>query len=136
MRRLREHRASNRRGAAMRDFRYQRATDLPSAVSAIAASPNGAFLGAGTNLVDHMRLGIATPDLLVDVRQLTSDQITELPDGGVRIGAAMRNSDLAADRRIRRRYPMLSQALLSGASGQLRNVATTGGEPPAAHAMC
>jgi xanthine dehydrogenase YagS FAD-binding subunit len=111
----------------MRDFRYQRATDLPSAVSAVAASPNGAFLGAGTNLVDHMRLGIATPDLLVDVRQLTSDQITELPDGGVRIGAAVRNSDLAADRRIRRRYPMLSQALLSGASGQLRNVATTGG---------
>jgi xanthine dehydrogenase YagS FAD-binding subunit len=111
----------------MRDFRYQRAPDLPSAVSAMAASPNGAFLGAGTNLVDHMRLGIATPDLLVDVRQLTSDQITELPDGGVRIGAAVRNSDLAADRRIRRRYPMLSQALLSGASGQLRNVATTGG---------
>jgi xanthine dehydrogenase YagS FAD-binding subunit len=111
----------------MREFRYERPADVSSAVTALAGSPNGRFLAAGTNLVDHMRLGIATPDLLVDVRQLTSDQITELPDGGVRIGAAVRNSDLAADRRIRRRYPMLSQALLSGASGQLRNVATTGG---------
>ncbi len=111
----------------MREFRYDRATDVSSAVGTIAGSPNGAFLAAGTNLVDHMRLGIATPELLVDIRQLTSDQITELPDGGIRIGAAVRNSDLAADRRIRRRYPMVSEAILSGASGQLRNVATTGG---------
>jgi xanthine dehydrogenase YagS FAD-binding subunit len=111
----------------MREFRYERPADVSSAVTALAGSPNGRFLAAGTNLVDHMRLGIATPDLLVDVRQLTSDQITELSDGSVRIGAAVRNSDLAADRRIRRRYPMLSEALLSGASGQLRNVATTGG---------
>ncbi len=111
----------------MRPFRYERATDVAGAVATIAGSPNGAFLGAGTNLVDHMRLGIATPDLLVDVRQLTSDRIEELPDGGVRIGAAVPNSDLAADRTIRRRYPMLSEALLSGASGQLRNLATTGG---------
>ena len=111
----------------MREFRYERATDVSSAVGTIAGSPNGAFLAAGTNLVDHMRLGIATPELLVDIRQLTSDQITELPDGGIRIGAAVRNSDLAADRRIRRSYPMVSEAILSGASGQLRNLATTGG---------
>jgi xanthine dehydrogenase YagS FAD-binding subunit len=111
----------------MRPFRYERATDVAGAVATIAGAPNGAFLGAGTNLVDHMRLGIARPDLLVDVRQLTSDRIEELPDGGVRIGAAVPNSDLAADRTIRRRYPMLSEALLSGASGQLRNLATTGG---------
>jgi xanthine dehydrogenase YagS FAD-binding subunit len=111
----------------MRPFRYERATDVAGAVATIAGAPNGAFLGAGTNLVDHMRLGIATPDLLVDVRQLTSDRIEALPDGGVRIGAAVPNSDLAADRTIRRRYPMLSEALLSGASGQLRNLATTGG---------
>ncbi len=74
-----------------------------------------------------MRLGIANPDLLIDVRRLTSDRIEDLPDGGIRIGAAVTNSELAADRRIRRRYPCLSQAILSGASGQLRNVATTGG---------
>jgi xanthine dehydrogenase YagS FAD-binding subunit len=111
----------------VRPFRYERATDVAGAVATIAGAPNGAFLAAGTNLVDHMRLGIATPDLLVDVRQLTSDRIEELPDGGVRIGAAVPNSDLAADRTIRHRYPMLSEALLSGASGQLRNLATTGG---------
>jgi xanthine dehydrogenase YagS FAD-binding subunit len=77
--------------------------------------------------VDLMRLGVATPGVLIDVRRLTSDRIEELPDGALRIGAAVPNSDLAADRRIRRRYPVLSQAVLSGASGQLRNLATTGG---------
>jgi xanthine dehydrogenase YagS FAD-binding subunit len=111
----------------MNPFRYERAVDIPGAVAMLAAAPNGVFLAGGTNLVDHMRLGIATPDLLVDVRRVTSDRIEELPDGGVRIGAAVRNSDLAADRIIRRRYPMLCEALLSGASGQLRNLATTGG---------
>jgi xanthine dehydrogenase YagS FAD-binding subunit len=111
----------------MRPFRYERADDVPAAIALLAEAPQGAFLAGGTNLVDHMRLGIATPDLLVDVRRLTSDQITELPDGGIRIGAAVPNSDLAADRTIRRRFPVLSEALLSGASGQLRNMATTGG---------
>jgi len=111
----------------MKPFRYERGTDVSGAVAAIAAAPNGAFLAGGTNLVDHMRLGIATPDLLVDVRRLTSDRIEELPDGGVRIGAVVTNSELAADRVIRRRYPMLAEAVLSGASGQLRNVATVGG---------
>jgi xanthine dehydrogenase YagS FAD-binding subunit len=111
----------------MRPFRYERAHDVSGAVATLTASPNGSFLAGGTNLVDHMRLGIAAPDVLVDVRQLTSARIEELPDGGVRIGAAVPNSDLAADRTIRRRYPMLSEALLSGASGQLRNLATTGG---------
>jgi xanthine dehydrogenase YagS FAD-binding subunit len=96
-------------------------------VTMLAAAANGAFLAGGTNLVDHMRLGVANPDLLVDVRRLTSERIDELPDGGMRIGAAVPNSDLAADRRIRRRYPVLSEALLAGASGQLRNLATTGG---------
>jgi xanthine dehydrogenase YagS FAD-binding subunit len=111
----------------MRPFRYERADDVPGAVAMLAGAPNGAFLAGGTNLVDHMRLGVATPDVLVDVRRLTSDRIEELPDGGMRIGAGVSNSDLAADRTIRRRYPMLSEALLSGASGQLRNIATTGG---------
>jgi xanthine dehydrogenase YagS FAD-binding subunit len=111
----------------MRPFRYEQATDVSDAVAMLVEAPNGAFLAGGTNLVDHMRLGIATPDLLIDVRRLTSDRIEELPDGVMRIGAAVTNSDLAADRMIRRRYPVLSEALLSGASGQLRNIATTGG---------
>jgi len=111
----------------MKPFRYERPATVADAVALLTAEPKAAFLVGGTNLVDHLRLGIATPDLLVDVRQLTSDRIEELPDGGVRIGAAVPNSDLAADRLIRRRYPVLSAAVLSGASGQLRNFATTGG---------
>ncbi|HET6997373.1 MAG TPA: xanthine dehydrogenase family protein subunit M [Solirubrobacterales bacterium] len=111
----------------MRAFRYERATDVSGAIATADADPDAAFLAGGTNLVDHMRLGIANPDLLIDVRRLTSDRIEDMPDGGVMVGAAVTNSELAADRRIRRRYPFVSQAILSGASGQLRNVATTGG---------
>ncbi|MFJ8582196.1 FAD binding domain-containing protein [Micromonospora sp. NPDC093277] len=111
----------------MRTFRYERAGSVSGAVALLAEAPHGAFLGGGTNLVDLMKLDVARPDLLVDVRRLTSDQVDELPDGGVRIGAATPNSELAADPLIRRRYPVLSQALLSGASGQLRNLATTAG---------
>jgi xanthine dehydrogenase YagS FAD-binding subunit len=111
----------------MNPFRYERASDARAAVAALAGAPTGAFLGGGTNLVDLMKLGVATPDLLVDVARLPYDRIEPLPDGGVRIGAAVRNSDLAADRMIRARYPVLAQAVLAGASGQLRNLATTGG---------
>jgi len=111
----------------MRPFRYTRADDVSGAVALVADAPNGAFLGGGTNLVDLMKLDVATPDLLVDVRRLTSDRVEELPDGGILIGAATPNSDLAANPLVRRRYPVLSQALLSGASGQLRNLATAGG---------
>lgn len=111
----------------MKPFRYARSDSVRDAVMMMAEAPRGAFLGGGTNLVDLMKLEVATPDVLIDVRRLTSDGIEELPDGGLRIGAAVRNSDLAADRTVRRRYPVLSEALLSGASGQLRNVATTGG---------
>jgi xanthine dehydrogenase YagS FAD-binding subunit len=111
----------------MTPFRYERAIDAAGAVAALANAPTGAFLGGGTNLVDLMKLGVATPDLLVDVARLPYDRIELLADGGVRIGAAVRNSELAADRAIRTRYPVLAQALLSGASGQLRNLATTGG---------
>jgi xanthine dehydrogenase YagS FAD-binding subunit len=108
-------------------FVYERATDPASAVKRVRGNPRAAFLGAGTNLVDHMRLGIAHPELLVDVSRLPLDRIEPLADGGLRIGANVRNSDLAAHPLIRERYPVLSQALLAGASGQLRNVATTGG---------
>ena len=85
------------------------------------------YLGGGTNLVDLMKLGVETPERLVDVSGLPYDRIEEAPGGGLRIGAAVRNSDLAADRAVRERYPLLARALLSGASGQLRNVATIGG---------
>jgi xanthine dehydrogenase YagS FAD-binding subunit len=108
-------------------FGYERATDAASAVAAVAGDPDAVFLGGGTNLVDHLRLGIARPDRVVDITRLPLDRVEPLPDGGVRIGANVRNSDLAADRTIRARYPVLSQALLAGASAQLRNLATTGG---------
>jgi xanthine dehydrogenase YagS FAD-binding subunit len=108
-------------------FRYERAGDIDGAVAAVAGAPGAKFLGGGTNLVDLMRLGVETPDVLVDVTRLSHGQIDATADGGLRIGAGVRNSDLAADRRVRSRYPLLAQALLSGASGQLRNRATTGG---------
>src|SRR5258706_4775715 len=141
LRRLRQHRpghpggrpagprtaAGTAGGTPMNPFRYERAADAQAAVAALAAAPNGAFLGGGTNLVDHMRLGVAHPDLLIDTTHLPFDRIEPLPDGGLRIGALGRNSELAADRTIRQRYPVLSEALLAGASGQLRNLATTGG---------
>jgi xanthine dehydrogenase YagS FAD-binding subunit len=105
-------------------FRYERAEDAGTAVASIV--PGAKFLGGGTNLVDLMRLGIETPSTLVDVSRL-GQTIDATDDGGLRIGAGVRNSDLAADRRIRTRYPVLAEALLAGASGQLRNMATTGG---------
>jgi xanthine dehydrogenase YagS FAD-binding subunit len=111
----------------VKPYGYVRARDVGGAVEALAEAPEGAFLAGGTNLVDLMKLEVMAPDVLVDVRRLTSERIEESPDGGVRVGAAVTNSELAADRTIRSRYPVLSQALLSGASGQLRNLATTGG---------
>ncbi len=111
----------------MRPFRYERAADATAAVELLAREPDAAFLAGGTNLVDLMKLGVERPKLLVDVTQVTSDEVVQLPGGGVRIGAGVRNSDLAADRLIRERYPALSQALLAGATYQLRNLATTGG---------
>src|SRR5256714_8157135 len=111
----------------MKPFRYERASDASTAVAMLAQAPTGAFLGGGTNLVDLMKLGVAQPETLIDISHLPYDRVELLPNGGMRIGAAVRNSDLAADRTIRARYPMLSQALLAGASGQLRNMATTGG---------
>jgi xanthine dehydrogenase YagS FAD-binding subunit len=110
----------------VRPFRYERAADEAGAVAAVA-EPGAKFLGGGTNLVDLMRLGVESPSLLVDVTRLPFDRIEPIEDGGLRIGAGVRNSDLAADSRIRDRYPALAEAVLAGASGQLRNLATTGG---------
>ena len=111
----------------MRPFEFLRAEDVADAVAAVTEHPDAVYLAGGTNLVDRMKLGVATPSLVVDISHLPLDQIVELPDGTVRIGAMVRNSDLAANLLIRQRYPVLSQALLSGASGQLRNLATTAG---------
>jgi xanthine dehydrogenase YagS FAD-binding subunit len=109
----------------VRPFAYERPADAAAAVA--AHDGDAMYLGGGTNLVDLMKLGVARPARLIDVSRLPFDRIEELPDGGLRIGAAVRNSELAADRRVRERYPLLAQALLSGASGQLRNLATVGG---------
>lgn len=111
----------------MKPFDYQRAEDPADAVAAVSARPGAAFLAGGTNLVDRLKLGVAEADLLVDVSRLPLDKVTETEDGGLLVGANVRNSDLAANSHIRERYPLLSQALLNGASGQLRNLATTGG---------
>src|SRR5437773_9480858 len=111
----------------MNPFRYERASDASTALAMLAQAPEGAFLGGGTNLVDLMKLGVAKPELLIDISHLPYDRVELLADGSVRIGAAVRNGDLAADRTIRTRYPLLAHALLAGASGQLRNLATTGG---------
>lgn len=111
----------------MRAFDYRRADDVGSAVATVAGHPDAAFLAGGTNLVDHMKLGVARPDLLVDVTRLPLDYVRDAADGGLRIGATVRNSDLAAHPLVRERYPVLARALLAGASGQLRNLATTAG---------
>src|SRR6188472_2871469 len=112
----------------MTPFTYSRATDANQAVTAISGKSHSKFLGGGTNLIDLMKMGVETPDSLIDINPLPLAQIEELPDGkGVRVGAMVRNSDLAEHDLIKTRYPVLSEALLSGASPQLRNMATVGG---------
>jgi xanthine dehydrogenase YagS FAD-binding subunit len=106
-------------------FRYARAADARDALERFR--PGTMYLGGGTNLVDLMRLGVARPDSLVDVTRLPYDTIDTDGGDGLRIGAAVRNSDLAAHPAVRDRYPMLARAVLSGASGQVRNMATTAG---------
>ena len=112
----------------MTPFTYSRATDTSQAISAISRKAQGKFLGGGTNLIDLMKMGVETPNELIDVSRLPLSQIEELPDGkGMRIGALACNSDVAEHELIKTRYPVLSAALLSGASPQLRNMATVGG---------
>ncbi|RZL01078.1 MAG: xanthine dehydrogenase family protein subunit M [Rubrivivax sp.] len=111
----------------MKPFTYQRAGSPAEAAAAVARHPGAKFIAGGTNLLDLMKLQIEAPPHLVDVNGLALDQIEATPDGGLRIGALVRNTDLAADQRVRRDYAVLSRALLSGASGQLRNKATTAG---------
>lgn len=110
----------------MRPFSYERAVDVSGAISGAAAS-DAMFLAGGTNLVDLMKLGVARPKRLIDVGRLPLGGIKELPDGGLSVGAGVRNSDLAAHRAVRERYPVLARAIISGASGQVRNLATVAG---------
>ena len=111
----------------MKPFAYERAADAAGALALVADAPTARFLAGGTNLVDLMKLEVEAPELLVDIGDLGHDAIEPSADGGLMIGAAVSNSDLAADRIVRERYPVLAQALLAGASGQLRNLATVGG---------
>jgi len=110
----------------MKPFAYERPADAEAAIALLERSEGARYLAGGTNLVDLMKLEVETPPLLVDVRDLGT-AIEETAAGGLRIGAGVTNSALAADRAVRERYPLLAQAVLAGASGQLRNVATVGG---------
>jgi xanthine dehydrogenase YagS FAD-binding subunit len=110
----------------MKPFRYERASGVASACAS-AAEPTAKFVAGGTNLIDLMKLQIEKPARLVDIGLLPLADIEETADGGLRVGALVTNSALAADLRVRRRYPLLSRAILSGASAQIRNKATTGG---------
>lgn len=111
----------------MKPFSYERANTAAAAAAAAARRPGAKFIAGGTNLLDLMKLQIETPSHLIDVNGIGLDRIEETREGGLRIGALVRNTDLAADRRVRRDYGLLSRALLAGASGQLRNKATTAG---------
>lgn len=111
----------------MKPFTYERPADVTEALAMAAAAPGARFLAGGTNLVDLMKLQIEQPTHLVDVSRLPLAQIDETSEGGLRLGATTTNSQVAADAKVRARYPALAQAILSGASGQLRNKATTAG---------
>src|SRR4051795_13324729 len=108
-------------------FTYERAQSPAEAAAAAARIPGARFIAGGTNLLDLMKLQIETPPHLIDVNGLALDKIDAAPDGGLRIGALVRNTDLAADPRVRRDYGLLARALVAGATGQLRNQATTAG---------
>ena len=111
----------------MKAFTYERATSVEQAASMAASNPDARFIAGGTNLLDLMKLQIETPLHLIDINHVGLDKIEPTDDGGLRIGAMVRNTTLAADERVRRDYSVLSRALVAGASGQLRNKATTAG---------
>src|ERR1700712_4445839 len=107
----------------MRPFTFERARTPAEAAAAAVRHPGARFVAGGTNLLDLMKLEIETPPHLIDVNGLALDKIEATPDGGLRVGALVRNTDLAADERVRRDYGVLSRALVAGATGQLRNMA-------------
>src|SRR6185436_256824 len=112
-------------GARMKPFTYERAASPAEAAAAVARHPGAKFIGGGTNLLDLMKLQVEVPTHLVDVNGLALDKIEPTPDGGLRVGALVRNTALAADERVRRDYAVLSRALLSGASVHFSDTATT-----------
>src|SRR5438034_3293438 len=111
----------------MKSFTYERANSPAEAAAAVARVSGAKFIAGGTNLLDLMKLQIETPTHLIDVNDVGLNKIEATPDGGLKIGALVRNTDLAADQRVRRDYGVLTRALVAGASPQLRNQATTGG---------
>ena len=119
----------------MINFQYARASDVADAVRQIAADPAAKFIAGGTNLIDLMKDDVEHPARLIDISRLPLKSVEETPDGGLRIGALVPNSDLAYHPLIEQRYPLLASAILAGASQQLRNMASTGGNLAAAHAL-
>jgi xanthine dehydrogenase YagS FAD-binding subunit len=111
----------------MNNFSYTRVVDVAGAVNEMAKDGAAKFIAGGTNLIDLMKENVARPSRLIDITRLPLDKIEETADGGLRIGALVTNSDVAYNKQIEKRYPLLSQAILAGASPQLRNMATTGG---------
>src|SRR5262249_48559713 len=129
LRRLSQHRGGDPTGdgAIMINFQYARADDVADAVRQMAADPAAKFIAGGTNLIDLMKEDVERPSRLIDISRLPLKTVEETPDGGVRIGALVPNSDLAYHPMIAQRYPVLVSAILAGASAQLRNMASTGG---------
>src|SRR5262245_26702692 len=129
MRRVSQHRSSHPAGdgAVMINFQYARATDVADAVRQIAADPPAKFIAGGTKRVDLMKEDVERPSRLIDITRLPLKSVEQTADGGLRIGALVPNSDLAYHPLIAQRYPMLGSAILAGASAQLRNMASTGG---------
>src|SRR4029453_14773226 len=111
----------------MINFQYTRARDVADAVRMIAAEPGAKFIAGGTNLVDLMKYNVQRPSRLIDITRLPLGKVEETPDGGLRIGALVPNSDLAYHPLVEKRYPLVSSAILAGASQQLRHMASTGG---------
>src|SRR6266436_2366372 len=111
----------------MNNFSYTRASDIASAVNEASREATAKFIAGGTNLIDLMKENVARPSRLIDVSRLPLNQIEETPDGGLRLGALVTNADTAWHPEIERRYPILSKAILAGASAQIRNMATNGG---------
>src|SRR5206468_2032637 len=134
-RRLPEHRGRHRTGAgaehqggaAVNPFSYRRAGDVAGAVREVAADGAARFIAGGTNLLDLMKENVARPSRLIDITRLPLTEIRPGPDGGLRLGALVTNTDVAYHEQVERRYPLLSKAILAGASPQLRNMATVGG---------
>ena len=110
----------------MQAFQYKKVRDIEGALG-VSSAPHTKFVAGGTTLIDLMKLNVERPTTLIDINSLSLDKVEKMPAGGLRIGAMVRNSDLAHDAAVQQQYPVLSQALLSGASPQLRNMATTGG---------